>query len=213
MRILALVAHPDDAELAAGGTLLRAVAGGHQVTVAVVVISEVGDGMARRRSAAQRAADIGGWSLVWSRFEHLLQVDQIADHALVAEVDRLVEEAEPDVVLSHWVGDSHSDHRRVAQAVISSSRRWDASIYAFRPGELRAVSQLGFSPTMLVDTTPFQETKLAAISQYHYQDQRFQALDGGDVSTTDRYYGSLRRTSFAEPFIVVRQFESATLLA
>ena len=108
--VLFVVAHPDDAELAAGGTIKMLTEGGSKVTVLNLTISEkTREARQWRVQAAERAANILGYDLQWyeqGRFDH---VADIKSHELVAHLDQLVRSLRADAVFSHCQGDSHID--------------------------------------------------------------------------------------------------------
>ena len=115
LRILAVGAHPDDCEWAAGGTAAKWAAAGHAVRFVSLTDGSlghwktVGPSLAeRRRAEAKRSAEILGVDPL---------VMDVPDGALVADLDRrrmlvrLIREWKADVVLGHRPCDYHPDHR------------------------------------------------------------------------------------------------------
>ncbi|MFJ8819776.1 PIG-L deacetylase family protein [Amycolatopsis thermoflava] len=100
--VLTVMAHPDDAELWAGGTLALCVAAGADVTIAVPRHPEP-----RASEAAAGAAALGAG---------LHQINQ----ATAGTVRELLLDTGPEVVLTHPVRDVHPDHRRIAEAVLEA---------------------------------------------------------------------------------------------
>ncbi len=133
-RVLAIGAHPDDAEYFAGGTLARLVDGGAHV--ALVVCTDGGRGgrgvanVAEVRAREQeRAAKVVGFRDV----ANLCRPDGALanDDALRAELALAVRRQRPDLVLTHdprtlWnvyggrAHPGHSDHREAGQAVLDA---------------------------------------------------------------------------------------------
>jgi LmbE family N-acetylglucosaminyl deacetylase len=113
--VVALGAHPDDIEIAAGGTLLSLAQNNPGVRVHYVLLT----GVPSRRAEAQAAAAafLPGASVTFGLYElpdgrlpaHWAEVKEI----LHAESSRLT----ADLVLSPWTGDAHQDHRVVAEQV------------------------------------------------------------------------------------------------
>lgn len=96
--LLAVMAHPDDAELWAGGTL--ALHARHaRVTIAVPSCEP------ERLAEAERGAAILGADLV--------VLDALTPQACADLLDRV----RPEVVVTHHLDDVHPDHRRAADAV------------------------------------------------------------------------------------------------
>ncbi|AXX31192.1 hypothetical protein APASM_3827 [Actinosynnema pretiosum subsp. pretiosum] len=100
--VLTVMAHPDDAELWAGGTLARCTAIGAAVTVAVPRCAEP-----RASEAAAGAAVLGAG---------LYPFDLGCGEA----VRELLLEVKPEVVITHPPRDVHPEHRRVAEALLDA---------------------------------------------------------------------------------------------
>jgi LmbE family N-acetylglucosaminyl deacetylase len=121
LRILAIGAHPDDADIKAGGTAARWCALGHQVLMVSVADGSAGHHVtwgpslaARRRAEAQAAAAvIGARYEVWDYPDGAVQATLEARHRVI----RLIRRFRPDLVLTHRPGDYHPDHFATAQLV------------------------------------------------------------------------------------------------
>ncbi len=102
--VLAVMAHADDAELWAGGTLAFH-ARAATVTVAIERAEEV-----RMREAAQGAGVLGATLRV---------LDALTPETCAA----LLIELRPQVVITHHLDDVHPDHRRAADCVLAAIPR------------------------------------------------------------------------------------------
>ncbi|SHF60491.1 PIG-L deacetylase family protein [Streptoalloteichus hindustanus] len=100
--VLTVMAHPDDAELWAGGTLARCSAAGAVVTIAVPHHPEP---RASEAAAGATALNAG-----------LHQIERPG----AAAVRELLLETRPEVVLTHPLRDVHPDHRRIAEALLEA---------------------------------------------------------------------------------------------
>ena len=124
-RVLVLGAHPDDAEIHAGGLLARHAAIGSAIRIVSVTDGRSGhheipppDLVTIRREEARAAGQvIGADSVTWDFPDGGLQ----ADLALRAGIIREIRSFMPDLVLTHRLWDYHPDHRAVAQAVQDAS--------------------------------------------------------------------------------------------
>ncbi|NKQ55593.1 GlcNAc-PI de-N-acetylase [Amycolatopsis sp. K13G38] len=97
------MAHPDDAELWAGGTLARLAQAGAAVTVAVPEHAD-----AIRNSEAAAAANVLG-----ARYQPYPTVNANALHDLL-------DATRPEVVITHPLDDVHPDHRHVASTLTAA---------------------------------------------------------------------------------------------
>lgn len=120
-RILVLVAHPDDAEISAGGFLARRAAAG-----SVIDIISLTDGRSghqsipsselvqlRRQEAAAAGRVLGASYITWDFPDGGLLPTLELRTATIAAIRR----AAPDLILTHRANDYHPDHRAVGQVV------------------------------------------------------------------------------------------------
>jgi LmbE family N-acetylglucosaminyl deacetylase len=127
MKILAIGAHFDDVEIGCGGTLIRHVTErGDDVTILTVTSSEytLPNGGFSRSSAvayaeAETSARLIGAKLLCMGKEplNLIHTEQLAH-----ELNQIVKEIGPDLVLTHWGGDFHSDHSAVSLSSVRAAR-------------------------------------------------------------------------------------------
>ena len=124
-RVLVLGAHPDDAEIHAGGLLVRHARSG--ATIRAVSVTDGRSGhheippsdlvTIRREEAREAGLVIGAESVTWDFPDGGL----VADLSLRAAIIREIRSFRPDLVLTHRLCDYHPDHRAVAQAVQDAS--------------------------------------------------------------------------------------------
>jgi LmbE family N-acetylglucosaminyl deacetylase len=161
--VLAIGAHPDDLELAVGGTLARLAR--EQARVVMAVISVPAD-FATRRAEAERAAGILGCELRIP--EESRRIDDIKNYQLVGMLDALVRELRPAAVLTHSANEFHRDHVAVHNACISTQRLQPFDFFHFNPTMCRPVP-VQFHPRVYVDVTRTIELKMQAIEAHASQ--------------------------------------------
>lgn len=190
--MLVVVAHADDAELAIGGSIARWCDAGHEVMVACCSVSETTPELAcRRREAAEQAAQILGHRVHWVVPGDVRTVEEIPEHRLVKLLDALISDGGPDVVVTHWAGDPHVDHRRVYSSVVASARTWpDTALLQFGPNEHRSPVFADFSPTLLVPMSDHLARKAEALAAYHYTGHSYRPLDVTGGATRSQALGS-----------------------
>src|SRR5438094_460783 len=120
MRVLTVAAHPDDETLGAGGTMARLAAAGHQVWVCILT-----DGVTARHGhteqqqvCAERAADVLGVAHVVFCGLPDQRLDSLPLLDVIAPVEKVVAELEPEVVLTHFNADANQDHRTAFAATL-----------------------------------------------------------------------------------------------
>lgn len=176
MRLMAIGAHSDDAELACGGTLAKAVVCGHQVRLLVLTESSYSslDGTVLRTKEeavieAIKAAEVLGIKEGDVRFLTFLTRDLPYSSETIVEVEKEINAFRPDVLFTHWPFDTHQDHRSAALSTISAARYYN-SILMYEPIMPAGRSYVAFRPQVYVDISEFIEQKLQALrchtSQY-----------------------------------------------
>ena len=227
--VLAIFAHPDDAELVCGGTLAKSVDAGHRVGILDLTRGEMGSQGTpelRAREAADAARILGvtvrrNLGLLDSRLENT-EANRLA---LVT----VLRELRPRVVVTHWKVGRHRDHRLACELVrdacfLSALKKLDAPLAPFRPLKLvyaTAFREDADPPSFVVDVTAQMDRKVEAVeayaSQFEGKTQAGEVFPGGNRLLPDQirakcaHYGSLIRTAYGEPFRVDETLEVETL--
>jgi bacillithiol biosynthesis deacetylase BshB1 len=210
MNILVVGPHPDDQELAMGGTIAKLASAGHQVLLLDMTNGEPTPfGTPERRAVeAEEAARALG-----VRRTLLGLPNRRVEHTIAArhQVAGVIRTECIDVMFVPYPEDAHPDHRAVTR--IAEDARFDAKLTKIDlPGEprypkwlfhyycthLRIVPQ----PSFLIDTTGHTDRKRASILAY-----RSQFVENPKnvhvpewIAAADRYFGSRIGTESAEPF-------------
>ncbi len=218
--ILAIFAHPDDAELTVGGTLLKMKHLGYRTGALDVTQGEMGT----RGTVDSRAIEA-------QDAEKILKLDLRENlglpdgHVFVTDTERTamvraLRRLKPKVILTHQIGDSHPDHDHIAQLVRESARLASMLRYDEETGSEKIavpiVAHNIFSrrvePSFIVDISDFLDDKMAAIrahkSQFHDPDStepetRLTSKHYlAELEGRSRYFGSLIGVAAGEPFYV-----------
>ncbi|MDP6466878.1 MAG: PIG-L deacetylase family protein [Pirellulaceae bacterium] len=171
-RVLAVVAHPDDAELLCAGTLARARADGAVIGIAVLCrgdkgqpdppIENLGD---VRSGEMQAAAELLHAELLEGGFGDGELFDSVESRRTVVE---LLRQFRATLVLAHSADDYHADHR--AASAVSEAASWfcasaghktESAPLAQPPALwwMDTVELVGFQPEFYVDVSEFVELK------------------------------------------------------
>lgn len=227
--VLAVMAHPDDAELLCGGALLKSSRAGQRVGVVDLTAGEMGSqGSAEiRAKEAARAAEILGISV--RRCAGLPDSRLVNDEAARLTVAALFRELRPRVVVTHWKVGRHRDHRIAAELVrdacfLTGLKKLPADGEPYRPLKLvyaTAFREDGEPPDFVVDVTAELDGKLEALAAYSSQFggavQAGEVFPGRDRPLAEQirvqmaHYGSLIRVPYGEPFRADEAMEVETL--
>ncbi len=218
VELLAIVAHPDDAELLCGGTLARAADQGYRTGILDLTGGEAGswgDPGTRQAEAARAGAVLG----VVARRSAMLPDGALEDtpeaRAIVAGHIR---ELRPRAVILQWLEGRHPDHVAASRlgynaCYVAGLRNADVRGEPWRP--LKVLYTLSYredapKPTFVVDITAQMERKLQAIfafgTQFEGKSAMGEVFGGGDRPLREQilahhaHYGSLIRRPYGEPF-------------
>lgn len=210
MKILAIGAHADDVELGCGGTLVKAVKGGHDVRVIITsdssYINYDGTVMRTREVADKEAYDalevLGVPQSKVDIFEFPAK-DVPYDSTSVEAINKILDEYKPDLILTHWTFDTHQSHRNTALATISAARNFN-NILMYEPFPPSGRSYVAYRPQVYVDVTGHMEAKVksleAHVSQFHkYGNDWIESIEG-----RARLRGFESGCKYAETFEVLR---------
>lgn len=196
-RILAVGAHPDDLELACGGTLARLADAGHEIHAIVAADGAVGGNAGERAGEAQRAGTFLGVTTLRTLG---LPDTQLADHenTLTSAIEEKIRTLNPDIIFTHSAHDQHQDHTAVHRATMRAGRRHPAILCYESPS-----ATANFSPQVFVDITEYTGVKSAGVAIH--ADQMDKPYMAGDVLTAKaNFRGEQAKMEAAEAFEAVR---------
>ncbi len=189
-RVLAVVAHPDDAELLCAGTLARTRADGAAIGICVLCrgdkgqpdppVENLGD---VRSGEMQKAADLLGAELMQGEFNDGELFDLVVSRQIVIELFR---QFRPTLVLAHAASDYHPDHRaaselaKAASWFCASAGHHTESAPLVTPPALwwmDNVEMIGFEPDFYVDVSEYVELKRQMIHCHKSQLARGENAD------------------------------------
>ena len=193
--ILVLAVHPDDAELGCSGTILKHIALGKRVGIVDLTRGELGTrGTAETRDeeAAESARILGLHARENLRFKDGFFKN---DEAHQIEVIKMIRKYKPEVVLSNALDDRHPDHGRAGDLAndacfLSGLKKIITYLdgkeqEAWRPRLLfQYIQDRYIKPDIIVDITPYIETKIASIKAFKTQ------FFNPDLDAPDTYISS-----------------------
>ncbi len=216
--MLVFAAHPDDAEIGMGGTIVKHAQAGRSVGIVDLTYAEMSsNGNVETR---QREAEQAGQILGLAARDNL----GLPDRGLSGSSEQLaamvasIRKYRPRIVFAPYFIDRHPDH--IACSRLAEEAVFNAKLRKYAP-ELPAwtVDQLYFyfindahTPQLLIDISDVQETKMAALRAYRSQfmpegneaDWVETPLTGAyldNIVARDRLLGQPRKLQYAEGFI------------
>ena len=223
MRVLVVVAHPDDEVLGCGGTMARLAREGHEVYLSIVA-----EGMTSRASVRE-AADRSQVDSLHARARQaakLLEVKETFLHGLpdnrldsvplldvIKVLEQLVQQLLPARIYTHHPGDLNIDHTVVSRAVLTATRPMQnfpvKEIYQFEvPSSTEWAFQQygdGFHPNTFVDVSQTLETKVRAMACYESEARPFPHPRSSEaLRAIAQRWGTVVGCNAAEAFQLVR---------
>ncbi len=205
--ILAVGAHADDVEIGCGGTVACHVEKGDNVTILVMaessythyngtVLRTLEEGEAEEK----RAAKVLGAKLVNLGFE-TKNVPYSSES--IEAINKIIDDYNIDTIYTHWYHDTHQDHSRTTQSVISAGR-YVRNILVYEPEYPAGRSYLGFWNQYYVDITSTFEIKMDALKCHESQVKKYGDSFLGAVEARAIHRGYEIGTGYAECFEVLR---------
>jgi LmbE family N-acetylglucosaminyl deacetylase len=185
-RILAVMAHPDDAELLCAGTLARAKADGAAIAVCVMCRGDKGAGSATagqdlgriRNEEASAAAEVVGAKLFWFGAGDGELFDSYENRRKLIEIYR---QYRPTLVIAHATEDYHADHRAASQIAEAASWFCGSRGHVTESPALQSppkvwfadtVDMSGFEPQFFIDVSAHMEVKRRMLACHKSQLER-----------------------------------------
>lgn len=213
--ILAFAAHPDDAELGCGGSLLLATRKGLSVAICDLSAGEMSSRgtVASRQDEANNAARILGLKERRNLGLPDSRIGENSSHSL-SVLTQLIRETRPRIVLAPYWEDRHPDHeatgRLVKEACFFAGVAKVGNGEPYRPVRLFFyMISYPFTPAFVLDISDVWERKLEAIKAYQSQ---FMSSENGThtaisepgflklVEARAVWFGSMIGTAYGEPY-------------
>lgn len=203
-KVLVIGAHCDDIEIGCGGTLHRLAQMGVPVHGMVITDTHyqrnnivVREGRTSRKEAEAAARVIGYLPVFGTQRNNGI----ILDEDLVYLIREQVEKHGIDTVFTHWDGDAHLDHVKVAQATIMATRD-TRSLFMYRCNRFKVATH--FPANFSVDISDSWQSKLKALKCYESELKRLGDHFLEYVENWNRCEGIASGTQYAEPFVCVK---------
>jgi bacillithiol biosynthesis deacetylase BshB1 len=212
--VLIVAPHPDDAELAMGGTIAKMIDAGWNVTIVDLTNGEptpLGSEQIRKKETRNASKALGIKNRICLDLPNRYLQPTLENRRKLAEVIRLYQ---PDLLFGPVMPDLHPDH--VVAANLINSARFEAK---FHKTDMAGIphwtpKQYGYysthrtiynKPSFVVDITDRWVAKLNAIRAY--QSQIKNTSQHNSISLVEkvkiicRYFGQCAGVKYAEPFV------------
>jgi len=235
MKILIIVAHPDDEVLGMGGTILKHVKNKDDVTVAYLTtgitsrrsltysntssyelsnseLSKMKKQIIDLQSDAKKALKIlrAKKSIFFDFPDN--EMDSIPLLKIIKKVEKLISKEKPDMVYTSHFKDLNVDHRTVFEAVLTACRPFAFSVKEILCFETLSSTEWTFSydfqPNYFVNIEKELDSKIKAMKVYKNELRKFphpRSLENIKISA--QRWGTVCGFKAAEAFQIIRKFE------
>ena len=211
---LIVAPHPDDAELAMGGTIAKMIEAGWNVVVADLTDGEptpFGSKEIRAKETKIASGILGIKNRLCLDMPNRFLQPTLENRRRLAEIIRL---NKPDILFGPVMPDWHPDHN-AARRIIDEAR-FEAKLYKTKmPESPHWIRKLYYyysphrleytKPSFIIDITSHWEEKIAAIKTYESQMKNIPGTSAirltEKVEIINRYFGQCINVKYGEPFV------------
>jgi LmbE family N-acetylglucosaminyl deacetylase len=218
MKILVVAPHPDDEVLGAGGTLLRYKLEGNSIAWLIVtgIFEDFGlspHKIAERDDEISKISKYFNFDEVHNLKLSTTKLDTLPMENIVQKVSDVIKSFGPDEILIPHLGDIHTDHQVVHNAVLSCTK-WFRYPFIKRIVSYETISETDFGldasrqffPNVFVDISNFLDDKIKAMEIYSSEMGDFPFPRSKiSIESLARYRGSSSGFYAAEAFQLLRE--------
>ncbi len=235
MKILIIVAHPDDEVLGMGGTIKKLTKQGHNVKIVILAT-----GITSRRSSdysnstdyksdekiknttkkqlkelqkdAKNASKILGVTKLDMMEFPDNEMDKITNLEVTKRIEKIIDEFKPQIIYTHSEYDLNVDHRIIHNAVITATRPTQKFIVKkVITFEVPSSTEWNFSkkfiPNIFVDISKELSVKTRAMKEYRNEIRKFPHPRSVEgLEIIAKRWGSVSGYNAAEAFCLIREF-------
>lgn len=222
--LLAVMAHPDDAELKCFGTLCKYKDKGYDCVLLIVCSGENGislnDKTNLNMSSIPKNIRLNETITAFSDIGILIDTLDFNDGSisfdreLIEAIENKMREYKPQIVITQYsdnFGADHQDHSNVGKATINCATRMDF-IKKIMLCEPLMTLRAGFVPNCFVNITKYFDKKVIALSHHKSQKGRYY-LEEGYHNTKANFYATsvgfnkAKKGDKYEPFFILYSLE------
>lgn len=165
-KILVLGAHPDDMEIACGGSIAKLSDAGHTIVGLIVSKGERGGNSSSRLIEAMKSSEFLGINKVEIMDFPDTRLDQFVLE-ISKQIEIIVNELKPDMVFTHSIHDLHQDHKAVHDATLRACRNLRTILCYESPSTTKA-----FKPNVFVNIEQYIDIKIESIQEHKDQNKK-----------------------------------------
>ena len=218
MKILVVAPHPDDETLGVGGTILRYKSEGHSVAWLIVTNIQQEHGFIeervnKRASEINKVTEFFNFDEVFKLEFPTTKLDMLPIRNIVEKFSEIINNFCPDEIFVPHLGDIHTDHKVVHNAVLSCTK-WFRYPFIKKILAYETISETefgldanqNFSPNVFIDISKYLDKKISAMKIYSSEIGEFPFPRSREtIESLARIRGSSSGFMAAEAFQLLRE--------
>lgn len=175
-KVLIIAAHPDDETYGLGGTIMKLIQEGNEITVFIMTdgVTARHDVKSLQKQAAENACKkLGVDNLLFGDLPDQ-RLDELALLEVIKPISKTITEINPSVVFTHHGGDANQDHRTIFNATIVATRPYGNNpvkeLFTYEVASSTEwappLSHWSFQPNCYVDVSEYLDKKVEAAKEY-----------------------------------------------
>lgn len=220
-KILVVAAHPDDEILGAGGTMLKHIKNGDEVSILILGDGETSKDtnidVEKRESQAKEVAQCLGVKNIFTEKLPDNQFDSIPLLEIAKKLEKVIKIVKPDTIYTHHAYDLNIDHRLTFQAVMTVCRpQPDFCVKKILTFEILSSTEWQikdqnnmFCPTEYVNISDFIDKKTEVLKIYKDELKKYphpRSIEG--IRILAQYRGMEVGFKYAEAFQLIRHLHN-----
>ena len=194
-KILIFSAHPDDAEIGMGGTISYLVDKGFDIILFI----------GYQYSGVRVFESTDSAKFLKIKEVHFLDFLNDNKREIIEKMDKCIADYKPHSVFTQFLGDSHHEHKVVAECVLSAARSNNFNVYMFEEVILGGLTEKTFKPQLFIDISKYIEKKIKSIEFHKSQMKKSNNLWLGGLEGRAKYRGYQCNVGYAEVFEIVKE--------
>jgi len=210
MKVLVVVAHPDDETLGCGGTIAKHTLSGDEVYCLILMEQLTSRGITEEQkdNSIRAAKVLGIKELFFDKFPDQ-QFDSVPFLNIVKSIEKVKEEVNPNTIYTHYEYDLNLDHRITFQACLTAFRPLPGvsvkEIYSLEVPSSTEWGSKTFTPNVFVDISETFDKKIEALKCYESELRKYphpRSIEA--IRVLAKYRGYQSGLEMAETFQLVR---------
>ena len=220
--VLCIVAHPDDEVLGVGGTLIKHVENGDNVSILILSDGEDSKLIKKEKNInrvfnAQKCSELAGTKLLDVMNFPDQKFDTVPQIEIVTALEKKIKITKPEIVYTHFIYDINKDHQITAEATFVALRPISkfgliSEIRSFETpsstDQNPKINNFNFAPNLYVNITNQWKKKAKCLSAYSKEMRKYphpRSLKAIKSLASKRGAGCMQE--LAEAFYIMRKIE------